>query len=454
MRCTYASSPHPVTAMADDLWIHEATDTSGMETVDLLLASSDEESEKGGWGGSRPGKARNVDRRAEEASRRLQQQYFVENPIYTDGLFKRRFRVSKVVFQKVFEKVIASDDFFRQRKDCTGKVGLSPHQKVTAAFRILAYGISADSVDELLGMAKTTALKCLDHFVISVIQCFASEYLRNPTDEDTKRLLRQSAARGFPGMLGSIDCCKWMWKNCPTAWHGQYQGKEGAPAVTLEAIADHSLWIWHAFFGFPGSANDINVLQGSTLCNKIAEGTYPPAVEYEIAGSRRNKPYWLADGIYPKWPIFVQTIPYPTSKKEECFSRNQEFARKDVERAFGVLQSKWHIIAHPARFWSKEKMKRVMKCCIILHNMAVEDRSACSSDVKEYDDEHIVKTGTGCTPFWETTRSGACAINAPPGSLAALCESQAFLQKSEEYFVTRQLVMDHLWMHEGSSVKP
>ena len=92
-------------------------------------------------------------------------------------------------------------------------------------------------------------------------------------------------------MLGSIDCCKWTWKNCPTAHHGQYQGKEGVAAMTLEAIADDRLWIWHMFFGMPGCANDINVLDASPLSNKMAEGKYPLPVEYVLAGQKRSMPY-------------------------------------------------------------------------------------------------------------------------------------------------------------------
>jgi hypothetical protein len=37
-------------------------------------------------------------------------------------------------------------------------------------------------------------------------------------------------------------------------------GKEGAATVVLEAIATHDLWIWHAFFGLPGTLNDINII--------------------------------------------------------------------------------------------------------------------------------------------------------------------------------------------------
>ena len=63
-----------------------------------------------------------------------------------------------------------------------------------------------------------------------------------------RRILTQSDESGFPGMLGSIGCSKWRWRNCPTAFHDQYRGKEKTAAVTLEAIADQSLWISHAFF--------------------------------------------------------------------------------------------------------------------------------------------------------------------------------------------------------------
>ena len=93
-------------------------------------------------------------------------------------------------------------------------------------------------------------------------------------------------------------------ENFPTAWHGQYEGKEGDPSVTLEAIVDHSLWVWHAFFGTPSAGKDNNVSSASPLTYNIACVEYPPPVEYNICGKRRNIPYWLADGIYPEWPVF------------------------------------------------------------------------------------------------------------------------------------------------------
>jgi hypothetical protein len=51
----------------------------------------------------------------------------------------------------------------------------------------------------------------------------------------------------------------------------------------------------------------------------------------------------------------------------------QEATRKDVERGFDVLQARWEVVRHPARTWSLKTMHEVMICCVIMHNMIVED---------------------------------------------------------------------------------
>ncbi|GJZ70963.1 ALP1-like protein [Tanacetum coccineum] len=49
----------------------------------------------------------------------------------------------------------------------------------------------------------------------------------------------------------------------------------------------------------------------------------------------------LDDGIYPEWASFVKSFTVATDPKHTYFKQRQESARKDVERAFGVLQGRW-----------------------------------------------------------------------------------------------------------------
>lgn len=109
-------------------------------------------------------------------------------------------------------------------------------------------------------------------------------------------------------MLGGPNNIRWALKNCPTAWHGQFKVKEKKPTVSLEAICDRSLCIWHLFFGIPGTPKDITIVKVSPLINKIVAGTFPPSYGFRVAGFRRNKQFWFDDSIFLFVPLFITKI--------------------------------------------------------------------------------------------------------------------------------------------------
>ncbi|OAD67997.1 hypothetical protein PHYBLDRAFT_173908 [Phycomyces blakesleeanus NRRL 1555(-)] len=84
--------------------------------------------------------------------------------------------------------------------------------------------------------------------------------------------------------------------------------------------------------------------------------------------------YYPPDGIYPTYGAFVKSLNDPRTPKEKNFAKAQEGVRKDVECAFGVLQTRFAIVSGPSRMWDRDTLHDIMTVCIILYNMIVEEK--------------------------------------------------------------------------------
>jgi hypothetical protein len=155
-----------------------------------------------------------------QGEERLFRDYFANSPVFPPHLFRRRFRMNRPLFFRLQFALEAHDPYFIQKRNAARTLGLLSLQKMTAALRILAYGVAADSTDEYVRIGESAAIESLKKFVKAVVNIFSEEYLRSPNSNDIARLLTINEKRGFLGMLGSIDCMHWKWKNCPTAWKG------------------------------------------------------------------------------------------------------------------------------------------------------------------------------------------------------------------------------------------
>ncbi|XP_047948135.1 uncharacterized protein LOC125194125 [Salvia hispanica] len=116
-----------------------------------------------------------------------------------------------------------------------------------------------------------------------------------------------------------------------------------------------------------------------------------------LNGNQHNMGYYLVDGIYPNWPVFVKTFKHAIGPKKSYFASRQEGARKDVERAFGVLQSRWGMVKGPARQWYIPNIGDIMCACIILHNMIVESEG---DKLTQWTNEEVfVRSHSGRAPL-------------------------------------------------------
>ncbi|XP_020963956.1 uncharacterized protein LOC107611361 [Arachis ipaensis] len=319
----YSSSSNPETPLADELGVdspvrHKDQRRASKKALygkrrrqdntlidnwidEYLLEDSEEEDIDRS---SIPITRRWINRDREAGYDRLFQDYFADDPVYNADIFRRRFRMRRHVFLRIVDALSNVYPYFQQKVDATGRRGLSPLQKCTAAIRMLAYGVAADAVDDYVRIGESTTIECLEKFVEGVISVFEDEYLRKPNPND----------------------------------HLQTFG----------------------YVGVSGSNNDINVLDRSPVFDDILNDR-APEVNYTINDNNYTMGYYSADGIYPECDTFVKSISKPQWEKRKLFAQYQEGQRKDVERVFGVLQARFAIIRGPARFWKKKKLANIMR---------------------------------------------------------------------------------------------
>ncbi|MEM6831778.1 MAG: hypothetical protein AAF551_14805 [Bacteroidota bacterium] len=146
---------------------------------------------------------------------------------------------------------------------------------MVGALHQLSLGIGADAVAEYVRLKESTLHKCRKKFVRAVVKCFSDEYLRRPNLRDMEKIMKRHSKLGFPGALGSLDCSGWQLCKGLVAEQRQNIGKSGKPELRLESVVDDRLWVWHMKFGFPGSMNDINILDCSDLFTDVRAGKWP-----------------------------------------------------------------------------------------------------------------------------------------------------------------------------------
>jgi hypothetical protein len=171
------------------------------------------------WGGSRVGR-QYIHCNREVSHDHLFRNYFSDDPTYDSVKFHMRLRMRRELFLSIVDRVCAYDQWFVQRPDAAGRMGLSSLQNCTAALRILAYGIATDATNEYVWLGTSMADKALCRFCGAIWDCFESTFLWQLFREDLEKQISLNTARGFLGMFALIDCMHWTWKNCLVAWQG------------------------------------------------------------------------------------------------------------------------------------------------------------------------------------------------------------------------------------------
>jgi hypothetical protein len=342
-----------------------------------------------------PAKRKMVKYNRARARRCIMQDWMGPTPTFDDKQFERTFWIKRNMVDGLLSKLVNHDSFWTNSIDSCGRQSIDPVVKFVTAQKLVCYGVSFSAFKDYCQMGESTARLCMSKLCRGIVECeeISAFYLRYPSKSDARNIVNlHKRVHGIPGMLGSLDVTKIHWSNCPTAWKGQFEGKEGVPTIGLEAVADYNCWIWHSAFGFPGTMNDLNIWDRSPLLASMTDGMHNDIdIPFVINGEVFHQLFYLVDGIYPLLARFVSSVKDPTNAIDKFFTPKQEAARKDVERAFGVWKKKFHSVGKSVTYHERDDIFYLVKATIVMHNMMVEARI----ENGEVEDDTLYETGQG-----------------------------------------------------------
>jgi hypothetical protein len=68
------------------------------------------------------------------------------------------------LFVQIVEACQANSNYFKQRRNAADQMGFSAYQKISAAMRVLAYGVPTDYTDEYLRIGEDTTTESVRRF--------------------------------------------------------------------------------------------------------------------------------------------------------------------------------------------------------------------------------------------------------------------------------------------------
>lgn len=90
----------------------------------------------------------------------------------------------------------------------------------------------------------------------------------------------------------------------------------------------------------------------------------------------------LGDSGYPCLPFLMTPYSDPQTRKARSFNRSLKSTRSAIERTFGILKRRFHILHGEIRM-APDRACTIIAACFVLHNIAIDYNEPEDDDVDE-----------------------------------------------------------------------
>ena len=303
---------------------------------------------------------------------------------YNAGQFKIMFRMCRTSFEKLLS-IVREEDVFVQ-KQSGGKQMVPVEKQLMLYLWFISTKENYIRIADRFGMAQSTAMKCVERVVSSILDHLLPMYLAWPSGQERKKIMDSFSSKGLQKVIGAIDGSHIPIK-APRENPEQYINRKGFHSIIIQAVCDHQMKFLDCYVGWPGSVHDSRVFSNSDIFFNFS--TNP--LEYCSDGG-----FLLGDSAYPL-SAFLLT-PYKDygnlTEVQKKFNYVQSSSRTVIERAFGVMKTKFQRL----KLIELEKLKGInelIHSITVIHNFCIVEKENLDINFDEVEPDPFVGDDLG-----------------------------------------------------------
>lgn len=222
-------------------------------------------------------------------------------------------------------------------------------------------------------MGASTVAAIVDETVNVLWEELQPEHMPVPTVELFKRVAEDFMETwNFPNCVGALDG-KHVRVKCPPNSGSMYYNYKKFFSIVLQAVVDARYKFLVIDVGGYGKQSDGGTFQASELYRALVGNRLRLPEPSPLPNSNFMAPFvFLADEAYPLLPYLMKPFSGTNLQPDyDNFNKRLSRARKTVECAFGILNSKWTILGKCIET-RPELADMIIKCVCALHNTIID----------------------------------------------------------------------------------
>ncbi|RVE43036.1 hypothetical protein evm_012307 [Chilo suppressalis] len=274
-----------------------------------------------------------------------------------------------------FESLVHLLRPYMEKKQSRFRSSIPVEERLSVCLRFLITGVSFKTLAFNYRMGFST-VRCIVHETCRVIwNILGRVVLPKPTTAQWKIIAKDlDEIWNFPNCIGAMDG-KHFKIRAPNNSGSMYFNYKKFFSIVLLAVADAKYRFVIVDVGAYGRNSDGGILDHSKLGLKLQNDTLNIPQNVSLRGITEELPYvFVADEAFPLTKNIMR--PYPANQlaniEKRVFNYRLSRARRIVESAFGILQSRFEIFQRRMQVQAKYIDNIILACCS-LHNYIINN---------------------------------------------------------------------------------